>query len=81
MDLSYNMLRFLAKQIFQDLLQLDTLILANNQITHLNEECFQGLNKLKWLDLTDNELNSLPQGGIFQALLDLHLSCTFLKIH
>ena len=70
LHLRNNLLSTLPKDIFHDLLNIESLTLRGNQITGLSVRIFEGLSNLKELYLPENVLSTLPN-GIFQDLLNL----------
>ncbi|XP_050314304.1 insulin-like growth factor-binding protein complex acid labile subunit [Anthonomus grandis grandis] len=55
---------------FQEVHNLDTLILSNCHIQNISMDGFLGLRSLKYLDLSKNELEYIPS-GIFDDLLNI----------
>lgn len=56
LDLSRNFIRFLDDYIFADLVNLEHLVLAYNDLTEIRRKTLIGLNRLKRLDLKYNPL-------------------------
>lgn len=61
LDLKRNKLRYLGSEIFDALVQLQVLCLAENCISGLHEDCFRGLEQLTDIDLSHNQLLALPK--------------------
>ncbi|KAH1022987.1 hypothetical protein HUJ04_012283 [Dendroctonus ponderosae] len=55
---------------FQEVLNLETLILRNCRIYNISMDGFLGLRKLKYLDLSKNELEYIPT-GVFDDLINI----------
>lgn len=50
------------------LVALQSLDLAQNQITEIHKHAFYGLNNLQFLDVSENQLNSLPGTGLCELV-------------
>lgn len=70
LDLSQNEI-----SIFENiscLMNLDTLLLARNEISHVKNETFSGLSLLRVLDLSDNVIKVLEPNTLSDTSLFLH---------
>ncbi len=70
LDLTFNKLENLPKDIFAGLAQLRELLLSVNQLNNLPEHLFKGLAQLQDIDLTHNVLSNLPE-HLFDGLAEL----------
>ncbi|XP_058462353.1 nyctalopin-like [Malaya genurostris] len=60
LDLSVNLIEFIANDSFVNLRELRTLRLGGNVLTELDFGAFHGLNALRVLDLADNNFTVVP---------------------
>ncbi|XP_022777661.1 leucine-rich repeat-containing protein 57-like, partial [Stylophora pistillata] len=60
-DLSYNQLQSLPREILSSNTKLKVLDLSNNKIQRLPEDVFGNLTRLKRLFLSNNKLQRLPK--------------------
>uniref|UniRef100_A0A182QKQ2 LRRCT domain-containing protein n=1 Tax=Anopheles farauti TaxID=69004 RepID=A0A182QKQ2_9DIPT len=64
LDLSANLIEFVANDSFGALHELHTLRLAGNVLMELDLGAFRGLNALQLLDMADNNLTAIPTGQL-----------------
>ena len=64
-------LQSIPSKIFQDLINLETLDLGRDQLTHLNKS-FEGYNRLRILDLNGNKLTNIGK-HVFKGLWALEM--------
>ncbi|CAN8002026.1 unnamed protein product, partial [Ixodes hexagonus] len=81
LDLRYNNIREVPARIFEDLKQLDTLLLNNNQIRLIESHAFEGLRNLKHLYLFKNRIKYLDEKTFegLQGLEQLYLQDNLLE--
>jgi Leucine-rich repeat (LRR) protein len=70
LDLSWNNLTHLDKELFYNLTQLQELHLHFNKLTHLDKDLFSGLTQLQILNLSENNLKHLDK-DLFSNLTQL----------
>ncbi|XP_058054209.1 leucine-rich repeat-containing protein 15-like [Anopheles bellator] len=64
LELSTNLIEFVANDSFGALQDLRTLQLAGNVLTELDQGAFNGLTALQLIDLADNNLTTIPTGQL-----------------
>jgi hypothetical protein len=78
LNFSHNALSVLQSERFQkmDLINLQKIYLANNELIRINDRAFRGLSNLVELDLSDNLLTSIPTETFqdYSSLMRLSLS-------
>lgn len=78
LNFSHNSLTVLQSERFQkmELINLQKIFLANNELIRINDRAFRGLSNLVELDLSDNMLTSIPTETFqdYSSLMRLSLS-------
>ena len=78
LNFSHNSLTVLQSERFQkmELINLQKIFLANNELIRINDRAFRGLSNLVELDLSDNRLTSIPTETFqdYSSLMRLSLS-------
>lgn len=78
LNFSHNSLSVLQSERFQkmELINLQKIYLANNELIRINDRAFRGLSNLVELDLSDNMLTSIPTETFqdYSSLMRLSLS-------
>ena len=73
LDLSRNKLRSFPHNAFTNLVNLKTLLLANNQIDYVGENFLAGLNFLSFLDLSENAIVDVHENAFYPVNLSRSL--------
>ncbi|KAM7282428.1 peroxidasin homolog [Ixodes scapularis] len=81
LDLRYNNIREVPARSFEDLEQLETLLLNNNQIRHIEGHGFEGLRNLRHLYIFKNRIKYLDENSFagLQSLEQLYLHDNLLQ--
>ncbi|XP_057661129.1 protein artichoke-like [Diorhabda carinulata] len=72
----FKNIKFIDKNILNDLKSLTKLNLSNTNLDYLHSYCFQGLNKLELLNLSRNRISVLKSDTFFGLIALRHLDLT-----
>lgn len=82
LELSFNLISQISRDLFFGMYNLTTLSLANNRLTALPIGCFKDLNQLEFLSLANNKIIHLTPHSAFSGLhgiLTLNISSNSLE--